>query len=473
MKGKKGSILFVVICLFICILPFAGMTVARTDTTTENTELKEFPAIRDDRGWNVGYLKDLGGYFEDHFAFREALVTADSMIQSKVFQVSNMDTVIAGENGWLYYTDTLDDYQGRNVLSDRGIWNAAHNISLIKDYVEGQGADFLLAVPPNKNSLYGKDMPYYYENKTGAEGNLKRLPKALKKADVSYCNLYSVFKEQEEVLYLKRDSHWNGKGALLAYNEMMDGLDYLHETYETTSAKRTRTEYGDLNKMIYPLAGEPEWNYDYEFEKSFEYVTETESVEDAWIETSGSDKKGSLLMFRDSFGNTLLPYFAEAFGKAYFSKGEPYAVEAYMEKYKPSAVIVEKVERNISDFAENPPIMTGPLIKNVPEAESSETKTEFEMVSAEANTDYWEIRGLLDEKYASGESPVYVRVETEGNASVYEAFTVSDGAADNGFLLYLPKDELAADKVKVGVMTEADGQWITAAEKEITLAEEE
>lgn len=473
MKRKRESVVFVVLCLVICLTPFVGMTVARTDATTENKRLAAFPALKSEAGWNVDFLAELGNYFEDHFAFREALVSADSLIQSRVFGVSNMDTVLVGEKGWLYYTDTLDDYFGKNTLSHRGLYNVAHNLSLLQGYVKGWGADFVLAIAPNKNTLYGDAMPYYYAHRAANTSNLKRLGPMLKQEGVSYCDLYKRFADEDEVLYLKRDSHWNGKGALLAYNGIMEQLSYEHETYETTPVLRRKTEYGDLNKMLYPLAGEPEWNYEYQYQKSYAYVTETESVEDAFIETRKDGGKKSLLMFRDSFGNTLLPFFAEAFGKAYFSKGEPYAVEHYRQKYRPDVVVVEKVERNISDFAKNPPLMTGPIVKEAPEAKRADTKTDIRLADCRASAEYWEIRGRADERYLSEDGRIYVSVTAAGNTTVYEAFTTSDENGDNGYRLYVPKDELAAQTAWLRIMTEGRDGWTLAAERKLSLTEQE
>lgn len=71
-------------------------------------------------------------------------MTADSEIMGKVFGVSNMDTVIDGKNGWLYYAATRADYLGEDTLSERGAYNVLHNLSLLQRYVEGSGAKFLL-----------------------------------------------------------------------------------------------------------------------------------------------------------------------------------------------------------------------------------------------------------------------------------------------------------------------------------------
>ena len=454
---KSEKIVFVAACMVMCLFPFAGMAFAPSNHTTENREMAELPELMTKDSVNEKYLEQLGLYFEDHFAFRNELVMADSVIQSKVFGVSNMDTVIAGKNGWLYYTATLDDYQGKLTLSKRGIWNAVHNLSLTQRYVEENGASFLVTVAPNKNSLYGENMPYYYKNKISNTKNMDAFEAALLKWQVSYVDLFEPFERQKETLYLKRDSHWNQKGAVLAYNAMMDFLMLEHDTYETVSNIRTKNEYGDLNKMLYPVLAFPEWNYSYQKEQAYTYATDTESVEDAWIWTVNREGNGSLLMFRDSFGNTLLPLMADTFQNAYFSKAVPYDLEKYMKSYQPENVIIEKVERNINDFAKEPPVMTGLEAGEFSVAKTVTTKTTLEMAESEYNRDFWQITGCIDEKYVSEDMTIYVKLTNGEYSKTYEAFTISDGDSDWGYLLYLAKDEVLPGKMEVSILTGTDG----------------
>ena len=454
---KKSNIVFVAVCMALCIVPFACMTFAPTTATTENKKLSELPSLYDD-GVNVNYLGDLGEYFGDHFAFRNAMVNADSLIQGSVFGVSNASTVVKGENGWLYYTDTLNDYLGKNTLSDRGIYNIASNLSIIQKYVEDKGADFVFTIAPNKNSLYGENMPYYYQKKASDKKNINSLSPLLESTEINYTDLFSLFESQSETLYLKRDSHWNNKGAMLAYNAIMNTLGREHDDYVTTESLRTKTEYGDLNKMLYPLSAQPEWNYYYQKDYCYKYKTKTESVEDAWIETENKNGNGSLLMFRDSFGNTLLPFFAEEFEKAYFSKTTPYSIEEYMDEYQPACVVIEKVERNIDEFAYAPPLMTGTTVEQSGDVKSESTDTTLNVGTTEINASYLEVSGVVDEKYIETETDIYINVTADGKKTTYRAFNVSDDSTDNGYLLYLPKDKLSSVKsVDIEVIVDNSG----------------
>lgn len=441
---RLTDILFVAVCLVICIVPFICMTFAKTDSTTENKRLKELPSVYDD-SLNINYLKELGEYFEDHFAFRNAFVNADSEIQSRVFGVSNMDTVIKGTDGWLYYTDTLNDFLGKNTLSDRGIFNIYNNLFIMEKYAENRGAKFTLAIAPNKNSLYKDNMPYYYSVKASNNKNIKKLETYLNREEISYTDLFKFFETQNEIFYLKRDSHWNNKGAMLVHNQLMKSLGLSYDDYSETKAVRRKTEIGDLNRMLYPVTAEPEWNYYYDKEQGYNYVNQVNSVEDPWIETENPNGVGNLLMFRDSFGNTLLPFFAEEFNKGYFSKDTPYLFENYMNIYNPDCVIVEKVERNIDEFAFSPPLITGIPWGIYEEIENIETGTTLSVETTEISDSYIAFNGIIDKKYIQTETEIFLEVEKDGIKTTYKAFNISNENGDNGYLLYLPKSDFVYD----------------------------
>jgi hypothetical protein len=223
--------------------------------------------------------------------------------------------------------------------------------------------------------------------------------------------------------------------------------------------------------MLYPKSAVPEWNYAYKKESDFQNITDTESVEDAWIQTENKKGQGSLLMFRDSFGNTLLPLMADVFEQGYFSKSTPYLIESYLNEYNPNIVIVEKVERNLRDFATDPPIMTGLSVSLRNQPETIETETSLQIEECEYDTSYWEISGVLDARYVDTDTKVYIQIKDGKKEKTYEAFTVSTEKSDNGYLLYLPKYDLSSDNIDIYVITETDEKEIIVKEMGSELGE--
>lgn len=268
---KKGFIVFIVLCLIILLIPFVGMAVAPTMVTTENKELSELPKIEDENGINTNYLGELGDYFQDHFAFRQQMVSANAAIYGKIFGASTTDQVLIGSNNWMYYTGTLDDYLVENVMTDRAIENAVHNIKLMQNYVEGRDGQFILAIAPNKNSIYDENMPYYYK-KGESENNYEKLKSRMIQEGIHFVDLHAAFQDTDEVLYLERDSHWTNKGAVLAYNLIMSQTALDYENYENVSYEIRKDHLGDLTEMLYPLNSELENNEYYQKEWSWSYV---------------------------------------------------------------------------------------------------------------------------------------------------------------------------------------------------------
>ena len=452
-------LLFVILCMVLCVIPSLGMTLFPTNERIGNEPETPLPSVKtEEGGFNSAFLPELGTYFEKHFAFRPQSIDTDARVQSGLFKTSNLDTVTVGDNGWLYYSSTLDDYLGRNTLSTREINGIVHNLKLVQEYVESQGSKFLFTVAPNKNTLYPENMPYYLKKLASEEHNRDKLHEALTDSGLNYLDLFSLFKAQDEVLYLKQDSHWNNKGALMAYNAMLDALGKPHNDYSTADVKRVKDFNGDLAKMLYPASDVKEFNYTYDIAPTYSYTTPTKSVEDANIKTENPAATGSLYMYRDSFGNALLPYFANAYGNAHFTKAKPINLALDNMKGLADTVIFEIVERNISWFLESPPVIASPQrVLNVGETKEGKAKVSGEVLKA--NTMYLSLNAVLDDSLLTDDSVVYLRVNADGKTADFEAYTGLSGEEGDSFVVYIPASDYAGKPLEVDVIVGSGGSF--------------
>ena len=349
-----------------------------------------------------------------------------------------MDSVVSGSDGWLYYTSTLKDYLGTDRFSERELYNIAHNLSLAYDYVRGKGSSFVLTVPANKNTLYGDNMPYYDSYIVDKTHNIEALTPLIEKMQIPYADLVKSFKDEDEVLYLKTDSHWNNKGAVLAYNTIMDALGLAHDDYSGAEVRVTKDDSGDLGRMMYTFYGPEEENYIYNIQQNFEYSDKFQSVEDSRIETSGTGENGRLLMYRDSFGNTLIPVIANEFSDCFFSKANQYTLERQMEENDPDTVIFEKVERNLGEFMTMPPVISAPVYEDAGglyEGEIQEKADSGTVIkSLDADVDYYVISGEVDRELLENDTDILVEV----NGTTYEAYHTGE----NSFCIYLKKENV-------------------------------
>ena len=438
---KRLSALFVALCLLLCAVPSVGMAVRPTTEPIGNERSTALPAVKTPEGkLNLRFFPELGDWFEKHFAFRPELMTADAAIGAGVFGVSNVDSVIVGTDGWLYYASTLNDYCGRGQLTDAQIDGVVHNLGLIRDYARQNGADFLFTVAPNKNTLYPEHMPYYDRAAVSNVRNRDRLNAALADSDIAYVNLFDLFAQQNETLYLKQDSHWNNKGALLAYNAITAALGKAHPDYADVQATRKKDFAGDLAAMLYPAAHAKEYNYDYGAQNA--YTTAAASVEEPFITTENLDAGGSLYMYRDSFGNSLLPFFASAYGTATFTKSFPMVLSNDLPAAKPDVFVMELVERNIDWLLKTPPVLPAPRREiTLPQqcGESVDVTAEICPYSSE----YIEISGNL--LYDKEEGSVCVALTgADGKTAVYECYAALDADGNDGYLAYVPAADYPA-----------------------------
>ena len=454
---KRKSILFVTLCLALCLIPSVGMFFFPTTRTTENRPMAAAPQLITEGKLNKNFVADLESYITEHLALRNQMIYADAKVQTGLFGESNVSNVISGSDGWLYYASTLDDYLGVNPMSERQLYNLAHNFGIMQAYAEEKNMDFLLTIAPNKNTLYGEHMPYYKDYQVSELHNAVALAPYLEQQGIRYLDLFRLFEEQEEVLYLKRDSHWNNKGACLAYNGIMDMLELPHEDYSGVTPKAVKNDNGDLNKMLYSFYGELEENYDYGLAQNYVYRNDVKSVEDGFIVTENKAGQGSMLMFRDSFGNTLIPFLSNEFAMSYYSKGVPHALERFAESYGPDCVVIQKVERNLAEYLETPPILTAPEGELPGVYSIRATATTAEIADCLNDMNYYCISGTVDPSCLDTGSEILVWV----NGTAYRAYHTGE----NGFLLYLKKAALTAAEAAVEVYVLDDTCVQVLAEK--------
>lgn len=478
----KRKIVFLLACFTICIAPFAAMVFTGSSETTEKRSLAEWPKWHDDTGeLNYEYLQLAGDYFNDHFAFRNELIAADAQLMGKAFRTSLTDTVLVGKKDWLYYTSSLDDYLGRDVLSPRGAFQIANNLKIVQNKMEQENILFGITIAPNKNSLYDENMPYYYAVKESQVKNYSLVGEQLKKQGVNYIDLYDPFTKEGEVLYRNQDSHWNQKGAVLAYDTILNFFSKRHTDYSKIQISRTKTNIGDLANALYSVSAKPEWDYQYDSDMEFTYSTETDSWEDFWIQTQAEGKTGHLLMYRDSFGNTLAPLLAEEYASGAFSKDSIYHLDDAILRSQPDTVLFEIVERNLrhygeystSNFSSGPPIMENPIIKRtMRDADAAMTSTTIEASICEQQTSMIQINGELDDAYVDTTTRVLVEVKTENINRIYEAYTYTDcdAGSENGYLIYLNQTSLPSNHFIVRVYTEGeDGSCTMVLSKNINI----
>ena len=418
--------LFLAASLCVMAAPALLMPFTSGEVTSEKREGEALPQLLGPEGLNLSYLSEVEAYFNGNFALRAQLVEADAVLNERLFHTSVVPNVIIGRKRWLFYTGTLSDYRREKLLSARALDNAAFNLSLVQEYAHAHGVDTVVAIAPNKNTLYASEMPCSEPAGT-ARSNLDGLQRALELHGVKYVDLRErLAKADGGPWYFERDTHWNYEGAELAYEAIMETVDVQPLDYGEPDCT-DETHVGDLDAMLHPLTAKPETQKSWSTLSAFAYVGDARDVEDVEIETTSTrpDAEGHLLMMRDSFGNALLPFMANHFAKASFSKMVPYNLGGGALQ-DVDLLVLERAERHLSFFATDPPYMPAPLRKvGVDELRPDEHAT----MRVQENGPYVMVEGDLQ----ASEPPAHIYVSVpgeDGSEKLYEAFHVSPYTED-------------------------------------------
>ncbi len=425
----------------ICLVPSAFMPFVKSDASDEKRRLSDAPKIKDDNGnINFEYFDEFETYFSEHFAFRQQLVTLDGRLKSTVFGTSPNDDVIVGKNGWLYYGETVNDFLNIDTLSDRGVNNIKNNLEMMNNYCEQNNARFIFTIAPNKNSVYPEYMPFNY-SPTENKGNYEKLSESFED-DFPFCDMKEVILNTESniPLYHKKDTHWNNLGAYAGHARLLEMLG--REKCPSGNWTIRNDHQGDLADMIYPSEKPDDMQIYSDYEYKYQYLGHFRAFDDMSIKTFCEGKNGNLLMYRDSYGEAILPFMAECFGSAEFTRTVPYRMDGIGENGA-DTVILEIVERNIPDLQKYAPVMPAPIEESL-KFKNLEVCHDV-TVKYEKNGKYIHIFGELGKDFFSGSN---TKIFITANGINYMAFNAFEDkllehegeTSDNGFSLYISED---------------------------------
>lgn len=362
MKKKKNltNIIYIVIFLAISIVPLIAFSDKQAAIGNETKAAK--PKLSD--GAELTANVDI--YFAQNFGFRNRLVYVQNVLKQNVFRTSGQSEVVVGEDGWLFYSRALDDFLGTSVADETEVERMGAVVLMMQNYVESRGGEFIFFSAPNKMSVYGEYMPYYYIE-DGGHGNYERLYSELVNAGVNTVqlkNTLSLKKADGVQLYHKLDSHWNNYGAAVAYEAVADKLSEVYgdefkgyTRYSTMPYSVKNNFSGDLQSMLLPGSDRKDEQLEFDAAENFEYTNRFRGVDDLVITTSNESKAvdKSVTLFRDSFGNALYWFFANDYTSLTAKREIPYNI--YQAAEESELVAVELVERNLRNLLVYTPIV--------------------------------------------------------------------------------------------------------------------
>jgi hypothetical protein len=342
----------------------------------EKRPLQSFPVWQEQTSI-TGFSRSLDSYFKDHFGFRSWLIHRYHREMSKRFGGSGVAHVSSGLDGWLFLTgdNLLEDLQGRLRLSNREEERFWTILKQKKAWLEQQGIAYIFMVAPNKQSIYPEYNPRFYEQSkkvsrlehlltVGADRNMELL-----------LDVRERIRSHKETarLFNKTDTHWNYRGAYLAYLALMERVRQqfpdLELGQEFTFAPLWREQLGgDLAMMIgrrqdlheqVPILDDSEFqSLRRQVSKELTGILNLRQLKPLY--TKRKDTPLRVLVLRDSFFNHLRPFISESFGEVlYVWQYYDASTLAFLDRAKlseviaafhPDLLIEETIERFVNRF---------------------------------------------------------------------------------------------------------------------------
>ena len=295
----------------------------------------------------------------------------------KLFNRSmNQAQVIAGKDDFLFlgnnYDNVLHKTNGIYKPTNEEINNWTNKLKDLQKWYEDRGIKFVIAIAPNKHSIYKEKLPNWmqYDGKIITDDIVDQAN--LRNINILDLRekLVEAKKQESDILYWKTDTHWNEKGASIAFDTIINKLNInlYKPKYNLNPSTRGGGDLSSFLKINTILNKDYEKNYTYSFEKNYNIckgninkenhiLEKCEKVDNPivdigsqpqYINNQDSENKNKLLFLCDSFGGAPSQLYNGTFSSIYkFHWSHIYGQKLadFVQENKPDVVIYQIVER--------------------------------------------------------------------------------------------------------------------------------
>lgn len=322
------------VIFMVLLLGLAGkeaLSHQRTYSPVEKRELQTRPEISITKVLDGRFQKKYESYLRDQFPGRDHWVSFQTDME--LFMGKNeIHNVYIGKNHYLLEHYTEKEFDPQQI---------SKNLQALEKFVgkAKQNADVHVMMVPTKSWILREKLPafapHYKEQKF-----YDALQQKLEKEDVLISVEPVLDAHKEEEIYYRTDHHWTTLGAWYAYEQYTKavggdlqraqgkkkfrciskdfyGTTYAKINYARQADKIEIYEPADKLRVVYNM-GERKTKtlYDFSFLKTADQYSVFTGGNQAVLEITGGIKNGkTLLLIKDSFANSILPFLAEDYEK--------------------------------------------------------------------------------------------------------------------------------------------------------------
>jgi hypothetical protein len=343
------------------------------DPGAENRELAPFPRTSASLTSAAALPNAFAAWFEDHFGFRSHLVRWYGESRLFLLHTSPSAAVVKGEHGWFFYGDdkSVEDYANVEPMTDEAMANWRSAIVRARDWLVARKVAYVFTIAPDKHVIYGDEMPATIA-RLGELSRADQLFTALQDTGLAVDVRGAEFDAKaKERVYQQTDTHWNDRGALVAYQQIIGAV---RARVPRTPPAWTRADFADDEHRIDGLDLAGMMGLTRVLREVDLTLVPRRPRRARVIEPAGAkptDEEGRLVteiddpslprvvIFRDSFASRLAPFLSEHFSRAVYLWQNDFDAAVVTEEH-PDVVIQEIVGRHLYNFIPSPELVPKP-----------------------------------------------------------------------------------------------------------------
>ena len=354
-------------------LPLAANLTGRdgADPGAENRELAPFPRFDASLRSIPAYAEGFGAWFDDHFGFRSTLVRWYGQSRLLVPGVSPTATVVRGDDGWFYYGDdgSIEDYTRLRPMSPDAVHLWRETLTRTREWLRGRQIAYIFAIAPDKYVIYPEPMPSSLR-RVSDTSRTDQVYGGLAGSGVVAVDVRPALREAgtRERIYQKTDTHWNDRGALAAYEQIIEAA---RAQVPAIPPAWTRDDFDPEDRSIEGLDLAAMMGVKRVLREVDLTLVPRRARLARVVEPRGAkstDEEGLLIteipgstlpravIFRDSFVSRLVPFLSEHFSRAVYLWQNDFDADI-VRKEQPDIVIQEIVGRHLYNFIPSPELI--------------------------------------------------------------------------------------------------------------------
>lgn len=351
---RKSNFIFLLFFFLFMFTPVPVYFLFREQIGYKNTENKaaeEFPGL--DRTNYSTWHRRFEEWLSDNLPFKTQFIELFRGFQYLAGLDYTQSDVIRGDDGFLFYRKTIDNYKGITRFTDEELSEIENNLSYFFSEMETKGIRCLLYIAPDKEQIYPEKMP----------GNIRRVSETSRgdqlteylKEHTSFPVLYPKDElrniSRKIPVYFSTDTHWNFLGGWAAAQQIRSAFSGTEEVFHEPRYFRYNEKGKDLAGMLCLEDLLPEVNAaDVEFQNGLtinKVKTENYGKIQRFTTAGQADERNKKLMI---IGDSFSEYYLHSAGHdvkdiVFITYGNMYLID--IETEKPDYLVVMLVERNL------------------------------------------------------------------------------------------------------------------------------